>query len=73
MAGTVAAGPGGREASGRGLWITGEAMGELAPPVCNCRGLVEEFDELPAARYRLQPQGDEHYPMAPAQDRDRIH
>ena len=35
--------------------------------------LVEEFDELPVARYRLQPQGDEHDPLAPAEDRDRIH
>ena len=25
------------------------------------------------ARYRLQPQGDEHDPLAPAEDRDRIH
>jgi hypothetical protein len=35
--------------------------------------LVEELDQLPAARHRFQPQGDEHRSTTPANHRHRIH
>jgi hypothetical protein len=50
MGGTLAAGTSGRETLARGLWITGEAMGGLAPPVGNGRGWGQERSSISSQR-----------------------
>jgi hypothetical protein len=75
MAGTVAACARHGEAGPARLWIIGGASPGLGwPRRSPClRWLVEELDELPATRYGLQPQGDEHRSLASANHRHRIH
>jgi hypothetical protein len=74
MAGTLAARSGRCHGLPRRLWITGEASpGPGWPAGLPGSGLVEELDELLAARHGLQAQRNEHRSLAPADHRHRIH
>src|SRR5215218_1967125 len=75
MAGTVAARASHGEAGA--LWAVDNRRGESWagwPRRSPClRWLVEELDELPAARHGLQPQRHEHRSLASTDHRHRIH